>query len=99
MQLAPGGTPADSPIWPRPIAKAAGQVAASTVPNSVEPELEERLRKHWDDGEIVELLGVVALFGYLNRWNDSMGTTIEPGAEQSGRRWLARDSWDPGKHR
>jgi uncharacterized peroxidase-related enzyme len=73
-------------------------LAASTIPNGVDPELEARLRKHWDDGEIVELLGVVALFGYLNRWNDSMGTSIEEGAEQSGRRWLAGSGWDPGKH-
>jgi uncharacterized peroxidase-related enzyme len=74
-------------------------LAASTVPNGVVPELEQRLREHWDDGEIVELLGVVALFGYLNRWNDSMGTTLEEAAEVSGHRWLAADGWDKGKHR
>lgn len=74
-------------------------LAASTIPNAVEPELEARLHSHWDDGEIVELLGVVALFGYLNRWNDSMATSIEDGAEQSGRRWLENKGWDPGKHR
>ena len=45
---------------------------------------------HWDDGEVVELLGVIALFGYLNRWNDSMATTLEEGAEASGRRQAAR---------
>lgn len=74
-------------------------LAASTIPNAVTPELEERLHAHWDEGEIVELLGVVALFGYLNRWNDSMATTLEEGAEQSGRQWLERDRWTPGKHR
>ena len=73
-------------------------LAASTIPNAVDAELEQRLRAHWDDGEIVELLGVVALFGYLNRWNDSMGTSIEAGAEQSGRAWLTADGWEPGKH-
>jgi uncharacterized peroxidase-related enzyme len=74
-------------------------LAASTVPNNVDAELQQRLREHWDDGEIVELLGVVALFGYLNRWNDSMATSLEPGAEESGRRWLTPGGWDPGKHR
>ena len=74
-------------------------LAASTIPNGGDPELEQRLRDHWDDGEIVELLGVVALFGYLNRWNDSMGTTLEEAAEGSGRKWLGPDGWDPGKHR
>ena len=52
-------------------------IAASTVPNSNNDEISENMRKHWDDGEIVEILGVIALFGYLNRWNDSMGTQLE----------------------
>ncbi|HMX41997.1 MAG TPA: carboxymuconolactone decarboxylase family protein, partial [Saprospiraceae bacterium] len=52
-------------------------VAASSVPNGVDDDIATRLRLHWDEGEIVEMLGVIALFGYLNRWNDSMGTTLE----------------------
>ena len=58
--------------------------AASIIPNSVDDEIAENLRAHWDDGEIVEILGVVSLFGYLNRWNDSMGTEMEEGAIESG---------------
>ena len=73
-------------------------VAAASVPNQVTPELQERVREHWDDGEIVELMGVIALFGYLNRWNDSMATTLEEGAEQSAGQWLAPDGWERGKH-
>lgn len=73
-------------------------VAASQVPNAVDPGLQARLREHWDDGEIVEILGVIALFGYLNRWNDSMATTLEEGAEASGRQWLAHEGWTRGKH-
>jgi alkylhydroperoxidase family enzyme len=73
-------------------------LAAATVPNNVDAELHRRLRQHWDDGEIVELMGVVALFGYLARWNDSMATTLEAEAEESGTRWLASDGWTPGKH-
>jgi len=73
-------------------------VAASTVPNSVEAKLQERLREHWDDGEIVEILGVIALFGYLNRWNDSMATTLEEGAAESAKQWLTGSGWERGKH-
>jgi uncharacterized peroxidase-related enzyme len=72
--------------------------AASTVPNSVTDEIAENLKKHWNDGEIVEITGVVALFGYLNRWNDSMGTEMETGAIESGEKWLGRKGWTPGKH-
>jgi uncharacterized peroxidase-related enzyme len=73
-------------------------LAAATVPNAVDEELQDRLRQHWDDGEIVELLGVISLFGLLNRWNDSMASTLEEGAAESGRQWLAAGGWDAGKH-
>ncbi len=73
-------------------------LAASTIPNGVDDELQTRLHEHWDDGEIVEILGVIALFGYLNRWNDSMGTTLEGGAIESGMDWLAGEGWTVGKH-
>lgn len=72
---------------------------SSTVPNSVDDELAERLRKHWDEGEIVEMLGVISLFGYLNRWNDSMGTELEDGAIESGEKHLSPKGWSAGKHR
>jgi uncharacterized peroxidase-related enzyme len=72
--------------------------ASSTVPNSVTDEIAENLRKNWDEGEIVEITGVVALFGYLNRWNDSMGTEIENGAIESGKKHLSKKGWTEGKH-
>ena len=50
------------------------------------------------EGEIVEIMGVIALFGYLNRWNDSMGTVMESGAIESGEQWLAGSDWEVGKH-
>jgi alkylhydroperoxidase family enzyme len=74
-------------------------VAAAAVPNAVSPEIADALRRHWDEGEIVEILGVVALFGFLNRWNDSMATTLEPGAAQAGESRLERAGWSRGKHR
>ncbi len=73
-------------------------IAASVIPNGVDPEISENLRQHWDDGEIVEILGVVALFGYLNRWNDSMGTALESPAQESGSQWLGGHGWTGGKH-
>lgn len=73
-------------------------VAASVVPNSVDETISAALRKYWDEGEIVEILGVVALFGYLNRWNDSMGTVLEDPATASGKQWLGEEGWTAGKH-
>lgn len=73
-------------------------VAASTVPNAVNEAIGDALRQHWHEGEIVELLGVISLFGYLNRWNDSMGTTMETGAVAAGQQHLSGQGWAPGKH-
>jgi uncharacterized peroxidase-related enzyme len=73
-------------------------VAAASVPNAVNEQIAAELRQHWDDGEIVEILGVVALFGFLNRWNDSMGTKLEDSAAAAGDRMLADRGWTVGKH-
>lgn len=73
-------------------------LAASTVPNAVDDTISENLHKHWDDGEIVEILGVIALFGFLNRWNDSMGTELEKEAVESGEKLLQHKGWSVGKH-
>lgn len=70
---------------------------SSLVPNEVTPAHFEELRRHWDDGQIVEMLAVVGLFGFLNRWNDTMATELEE--EPLGfatSRYGAR--WEPGKH-
>ena len=41
-------------------------LAASQIPNAVDENLKQRLHDNWDDGEIVEILGVISLFGYLS---------------------------------
>lgn len=73
-------------------------IAASVVPNSVDENIQKRLHQYWNEGEIVEILGVIALFGYLNRWNDSMGTNLEEPARESGTQWLSKTGWTGGKH-
>ena len=73
-------------------------LAASQVPNAVNADIKDRLYQHWNEGEIVEMLGVISLFGYLNRWNDSMGTSIEGGAVESGEQYLGKHGWEKGKH-
>ena len=74
-------------------------IAASSIPNGVSDEIANELRKYWDEGEIVEMLGVISLFGYLNRWNDSMGTQLEEGAIESGNQYLQKKGWSTGKHK
>ena len=73
-------------------------LAASSVPNAVDDAIASELQRHWNDDEIVEILGVVALFGFLNRWNDSMATTLEPPALDVATAHLAERGWRAGKH-
>ena len=73
-------------------------LAASQIPNAVDDSIQERLKNYWNEGEIVEMLGVISLFGYLNRWNDSMGTTLEKDAIQSGNEYLGKHGFEIGKH-
>lgn len=73
-------------------------VAAASVPNAVDANIQAAMRTYWREAEIVEILGVVALFGFLNRWNDSMATSIEEGAALAAAQYLAAAGWEPGKH-
>ncbi len=74
-------------------------LAASVIPNAVNEDIKNALYKHWNEGEIVEMLGVISLFGYLNRWNDSMGTILESDAIESGNQYLGKTGWEVGKHK
>ena len=73
-------------------------LAASLIPNAVDESIKTELYKYWNEGEIVEMLGVISLFGYLNRWNDSMGTVVEDGAIESAEKFLGKHDWEKGKH-
>jgi len=36
------------------------------------------LKEHFNENEIVEIVGVIAMFGFLNRWNSTLDTAVEP---------------------
>ena len=71
---------------------------ASIIPNQAAQEDFDELGKHFDEGQIVELVASVALFGYLNRWNDSMATELEEHPSKVARSTIGSIGWQPGKH-
>lgn len=73
-------------------------LAAAAQPNAVTDEQFAQLRRHWSEGEIVEILGVVAMFGFLNRWNDSMATPLEPVPLAVAEKAVGDQGWSAGKH-
>lgn len=71
--------------------------AAGEVPNGSTPEHFENLREHFNDRQIVQIVGVISLFGFLNRWNDTMATTLESVPLDFSEN-LAHLGWSLGKH-
>ena len=73
-------------------------VAASAQPNEVTDELFGRMKRQWTEGQIIEITGVIALFGFLNRWNDTMATPLEEEPIHVAEKHLAKHGWKLGKH-
>ena len=73
-------------------------IAAASQPNGVTDETFAEMRKHWSEDQIVEIAAVVAVFGFLNRWNDTMGTPLEEEPIEVGEKYLAPHGWRVGKH-
>ncbi|HEX2539894.1 MAG TPA: carboxymuconolactone decarboxylase family protein [Caldimonas sp.] len=72
---------------------------AALVPNEATAEDFDELKRHFDEGQIVEIVATIALFGYLNRWNDTMATALEPRAVEVAERAIGAAGWQAGKHR
>ncbi len=73
-------------------------VAAGCVPNAVTDEMFAELRKHWTEGQIVEIVALISIFGFLNRWNDTMATPLEDEPAHFGEAHLVKHGWSIGKH-
>ncbi len=72
--------------------------AAATIPNGVTDDDFTAMRRHFDEEEIVEILGVVSYFGFLNRFNDSNATALEDEPLRYAENNLGETGWRAGKH-
>ena len=48
--------------------------------------------------QVIEIVAVIANFGFLNRWTDTMGTELERPHLAWSDQHLSDHGWDPGKH-
>ena len=71
---------------------------AGRLPNEVSSDDFAELKKHFSDSEVVEIIATIALFGYLNRWNDTMATTLETLPSRVAKRTIGDVGWQTGKH-
>ena len=72
--------------------------AAAQSPNGATPEHFAELRKHYSDEQIIEILAVNCLAGWLNRWNDTIATVTDQESVDWATENLSQVGWDPGKH-
>ena len=71
---------------------------AALIPNEAEEQDFVELAQHFDEGQIVEIVATVSLFGYLNRWNDTMATDLEAPPSRVAERTIQPLGWEIGKH-
>ena len=73
-------------------------LAAGEVPNATNRSHFDGLREHFTEGQIVEMVSVIALFGWLNRWNDTFASDLEDAPRAFAAEKLADRGWEVGKH-
>ncbi|MGY1913918.1 carboxymuconolactone decarboxylase family protein [Blastococcus sp. SYSU DS0973] len=71
---------------------------AGSTPNAVTDDEMAELRRHFDDEQVVEIVAVIANFGFLNRWNDTMATQLERSPLAWAVERLQDAGWEAGKH-
>ncbi len=58
----------------------------------------DELKKHFSEDAIIEIVSVIAFFGWVNRWNDTLATQLEADPLEFAREHLAASGWTPGVH-
>lgn len=72
--------------------------AAARQPGEAGADHFARARSFWSEGQLVEILMVVAMCAAFDRWNDALATQLEPPSLVAARRVLGGTSWQPGKY-
>jgi alkylhydroperoxidase family enzyme len=88
-----------SPLYsPRERAVVALALTAAESPNGTRDQHFTALREHFTDRQIVQLVAILGLFGFLNRWNDTLATTLEAAPRTFAEAALGSLNWSVGKH-
>lgn len=73
-------------------------MSAAQQPNTVTDDDFAAMRRHFSEEQIVEIVAVISVFGFLNRFNDTMATPLEEVPVATGEKFLGSHGWSPGKH-
>ncbi|MEM7100104.1 MAG: hypothetical protein AAF541_17685, partial [Pseudomonadota bacterium] len=73
-------------------------LAGGTTPSGVTPEIHADVRAHFEDSEARTLIAVVALGGFMNRYNDTLATVTDAESRDWARTHLSGLGWSIEKH-
>ena len=73
-------------------------LAAGGNPNGATDDHFIELEKHYTGQQIMEIMGVLSVFGLLNRWNDTLATKLEDAPLKFAESTLRERDWEPGRH-
>jgi len=68
---------------------------AALVPNAATDEHFQKLLEYYSPQQITEIVGVIAMYGFLNRWNDTLATELESSPLAFGEAHLKPSGWHP----
>ena len=90
---------ADSPLFTEAERAALSLAqAGGSVPNQTEAAHFDAVKAHYSYAEIVEISAIIAAFGFLNRWNDTLATALEESPLAFAQASLSESGWTVGKH-
>lgn len=72
--------------------------AAGHSPSRVTERHFDELKKHYSEDAIVEIVAVLALLGWLNRWCTTLAPELEPDAAAFAEKHLAPSGWTARIH-
>ena len=73
--------------------------AGASHPNGATQAHFDALQGHFSDAEICEIVAVIAIFGFLNRWNDTLATELEDSPLAYAESHLVGNGWKPERHK
>jgi uncharacterized peroxidase-related enzyme len=73
-------------------------LAAGQQPNAATDAHFDALRQHFSERAILEMMAMIGLFGFLNRWNDTLATELEDAPLTFAQTNLRAEDWGPGHH-
>lgn len=72
--------------------------AAGAVPNAVSDKKFDELPRHFSDDQVLEIVAVISLFGFLNRWQSTLALTLEDEPRAFAEQNLTDAAWTLGRH-